>query len=309
MDFDVEYRIDEKRSIMKKIIVLGDSTTSEYTMESFPQQGWAYFLPKYVKAGVEIKNFAQGGASLKSFLFSPDYIAGKTAVNEPEKSKWHSVILPEVSEGDIVIFYWAGINDMLQSSRDGFRKKEGGAYVRDEQNLYRESYIWIGEGLGTHTYFTLRSEVPEMSKLLQEMVEQVQCKKAIPVIVRGSGKYYKVREQDRNVIAVNRKYADAVIDVAKACGVIYFDVGVEIEKEFLNYGYEKTAEKYLLPISIVKRFCAEREISRSWPYVDDNVHYNYRGAEKICQMLIEQMEKSDNQQISRMLITESIMRK
>lgn len=279
---------------MKKIIVLGDSTTSEYTMESFPQQGWAYFLPKYVKADVEIKNFAQGGASLKNFLFSPDYIAGKTAVNEPEKSKWHSVILPEVSEGDIVIFYWAGINDMLQSSRDGYRKKEGGAYVLDEQNTSKESYIWIGEGLGTYEFFTLRSEITEMKEILSKMISQVREKYAVPIIIKGTGKYYQVHGQDKEVISVTRKYADSVVDVAKSCGVECIDIGTELDREFCNYGYEKISQKYLLPISVVDKMRKEEGIDKPLPAVDDNVHYNCHGAAKICRKIVNHALESDS---------------
>lgn len=273
---------------MRKIIVFGDSTTSDYTEEAYPQQGWAYYLPKYVEPGVEVKNFAQGGASLKSFLYSPDYISGKARHNEPDKSKWNSLILPEVSEGDTVIFYWGGINDMLQSYKDGYREVENGAYVRDWQNISQESYILIGKGLGTHDYFTLRSEIEEMKELLCEMIRQVQEKGAIPIVIKGTGKYYKVHGQDKNVISVTRKYADAVMDVAKACRAEYFDMGIEIEKEFFENGYEKTLDKYFLPVSLVKRFWDEKGICRPLPVVDDNVHYNCQGAEKICQKFIQE---------------------
>lgn len=283
---------------MRKIIVFGDSTTSDYTEEAYPQQGWAYYLPKYVEPGVEVKNFAQGGASLKSFLYSPDYISGKARHNEPDKSKWNSLILPEVSEGDTVIFYWGGINDMLQSSKDGYREAENGTYVRDWQNTSGESYILIGEGLGTHDYFTLRSEIEEMKELLCNMILQVQEKGAIAIVIKGTGKYYKVHGQDKNVISVTRKYADAVIDAAKACRAEYFDMGIEIEKEFFENGYEKTLDKYFLPVSLVKRFCEEKGICRPLPVVDDIVHYNCQGAEKICQKFIQEARKRCGEGVS-----------
>ena len=213
---------------MKKIIVFGDSTTADYPEASYPQQGWAHYLPKFVGPGVEVKNVAQGGASLKSFRYSPDYISGKAKENEPDKSKWSSLILPEVSEGDTFIFYWGGINDMLQSGRDGYREAEGGGYVRDWQNTSRESYIPIGEGLWTHDYFTLRSGIEEMTGLLSKMIRQVQEKGAIPIVIKGTGKYYKIHGQDKHVISVTRKYADAVIDAARACGAEYFDLGSDL---------------------------------------------------------------------------------
>lgn len=252
---------------MRKIIIFGDSTTSEYPEKAYPRQGWAHFLSDYVKEGIEIKNFAQGGASLKSFIYSQDYIEGVVSDNISEHSKWENTILPEISAEDIVIFYWGGINDMLQSGCDGFRKKEGGAYVHDEQNKSRESYIWIGEGLGTHEFFTLRSEITEMAEILSKMISQVQKKNAIPLIIKGTGKYYKVHGQDKYVVSATRKYAEAVCDVAKACRVESIDIGAELDKEFCAYGYEATAQKYLLP--------------------KDNVHYNYDGAARICQKIVE----------------------
>ena len=97
-----------------------------------------------------------------------------------------------------------------------------------------------------------------------------------------------------------RRYSEAVLDAAKACGVEYFDMAAELEKEFLEYGYEKTLEKYLLPISTVKKLREEAGICNPLPIVDDNVHYNYRGAEMICRKLIEQMAKSNSGQISQM---------
>ncbi len=278
---------------MKKIIVFGDSTTSDYPEDFFPQQGWAHFLPIYVKEGIKVRNFARGGASLKNFLFSQEYVDGKSGINRVEECPWNKVVLPEVSEGDIVIFYWAGINDMLQSNRDSYRECTGGAFVRDWQNTARESYIWIGEGLGTHTYFTLRSEVSEMAELLRQMVMQVRDQRAVPIIIKGTGKYYKVHGQDRNVIAVNRKYAEAVIDVAKACGIEHYDIGVWLEQKFAESGYEKVLQEYLLPISTITKMRAKKCIRKSVPLVDDNVHYNWCGAEAICREVVAQAKKSN----------------
>lgn len=278
---------------MKKIIIFGDSTTSDYAEDSFPQQGWAHYLPQYVNEGIKVRNFARGGASLKNFLFSQDYVDGKSGINKVEECPWNRAVLPEVSEGDIVIFYWAGINDMLQSNRDSYRECTGGAFVRDWQNTARESYIWIGEGLGTHTYFTVRSEVQEMAALLRKMVEQVRDKKAIPIIIKGTGKYYKVHGQDKNVIAVNRKYAKAVINVAKDCGIEHYDMGAWLEQKFAQMGYEKVLQEYLLPISTVTKMRADSGIHKPVPLVDDNVHYNCCGAEAICREVVAQAKKSN----------------
>lgn len=279
---------------MKKIIIFGDSTTAEYTKEAYPQQGWAYFLKDYIRKNIEIKNFAQGGASLKSFIYSPEYIQGLITNNLTAHSKWEKTILPAISSEDIVVFYWGGINDMLQSGRDSFRKKDGGAYVRDEQNTSRESYIWIGENLGTHEFFTLRSEITEMKEILSKMISQVQEKNAVPIIIKGTGKYYKVHGQDKEVVSVTRKYADSVFDIAKACGVECIDIGAELDKEFCDYGYEKTAQMYLLPISVVDKMRKEEGIDKPLPAVDDNVHYNCHGAAKICRKIVKHALESDS---------------
>lgn len=278
---------------MKKLIVIGDSTTANYGEASFPQQGWAYYLKEYVKEGIEVKNFGWGGASLKTFLYSKEYINAKSEINEPEKSYWNSTILPEVSEGNIVIFYWAGINDMLQGGFDSFRPRQGGAYVRDWQNTSKESYIWIGEGLGTHEFFTVRSEIQEMKKLLGKMILQIQDRGANIVIVKGTGKYYPVHEQDNNVVAVNREYADAVLEVAKNCGIEHYDMGGYLNQEFMQYGYKKTMEKFLLPITVVQKGRLEKGIEKAVPTVDDNVHYNCQGARLICQHLVAQMKENN----------------
>lgn len=279
---------------MRKLIVFGDSTTANYGEAAFPQQGWAYYLKEYVKKGIEVKNFGRGGASLRTFLYSPDYINGKSEINEPENSYWGTSIMPEVSEGDIVIFYWAGINDMLQSGYDGFRACQGGAFVRDWQNTSKESYIWIGDGLGTHEYFTVRSEVSEMKELLGKMIFQIREKRAYPIIVKGTGKYYKVHGQDNNVVAVNREYAEAVMDVAKKHSVEHYDIGAYLDHEFIQYGYEKTMEKFFLPISVVQKAREERKIETAVPSVDDNVHYNWCGAQLICQQLIKRIKENNS---------------
>ena len=279
---------------MKKIIIFGDSTTAEYGEGAFPQQGWAHFLTGYLNEDVEVKNFARGGYALKHFIWSQDCLSGKTWEPGYEKSLWHTMILPEVSEGDVVIFYWGGINDMLQTGRDSYREKNGGNFVRDWQNTSSESYIWIGEGLGTHEFFTVRSDTSEVTVILREMIRQVQEKKAEAIVVKGTGKYYAVNGQDKSVVSVTRRYAEAVIDAAKACGCEFFDIAAEMEMEFLQNGFEKTARKYLLPVFTVEKLQLEKGIEKPLPPVDDNVHYNFHGAEIICRKLIEQVKQSDS---------------
>lgn len=279
---------------MNKIIIFGDSTTAEYGDGAFPQQGWAHFLPGYLRQGVEVKNYARGGYALKHFIWSQECLSGKTWEPGYENSLWSTVILPEVSKGDAVIFYWGGINDMLQGGRDSYREKDGGSFVRDWQNTSAESYIRIGEGLGTHEFFTVRSDTSEVTAILRRMIQQVREKNAEAIVVKGTGKYYAVNGQDKSVVSVTRRYAEAVTDAAKACGCEYFDMAAELETEFLQNGYEKTAQMYLLPVSTVERLRWEKGIEKPLPPVDDNVHYNFRGAEIICRKLVDQIKQSDS---------------
>lgn len=270
-----------------KISILGDSTTQEYGQGSYPQQGWAHYLKSAFT--VEVRNYACAGYSLKSFLYSPDYQSGKSLYNEPEKSRWVQ-ILKDQEPGDYLVIYWGGINDMMQISRDEYRPDEAGAYVRDLHDTQKESYIYIGEGLGDYSFFTLTSQVDEYCKLLSGMIRQAQDMGVKVVLSRGTGYYYRVHGWDHRVVSVCRRYTEAVADVAAVTGAAYLDVGSEFETGFRTLGYEKMLENYFLSQKARERFGASQSADP-----DDSVHYNLDGAKYICEIFLNQLKASGNE--------------
>lgn len=263
---------------MRKLVIFGDSTTQEYSEKSYPQQGWVYGVRDAFKEDIEVLNVAHGGYSLKMFQYSGEYSKGTVKCNEPQKSEWYQ-IKELLNRGDFMIFYSAGINDKLQTGLDAYREQENGDYVRDWQNRKRESYIHIGKGLGTHGFFTVTASLEEYVEIFCQMVNEVKKLGVIPILVRGTGKYYKVHNDDRNVISVVREYSRAVEDVAKRTNSLYLDVGSEFEREFGESGYDKMMARYFL----------------SSPDFDDNVHYNMEGAKKIADLFIEKLKETDSE--------------
>ncbi len=277
---------------MRRVFVFGDSTTCEYPESAFPQQGWAHFLPDYLKEDVEVINVARGGWSLKSFLYSPDYISGKALNNEPKNSHWNA-ILREVCEGDFFVFYWGGINDMGQICADGYRPCAGGEYIRDDFFTDKEVYMNVGVGFGTHNFFTLRTTPAETAELLSGMIMDVAERGAIPIVCKGTGKYYKLMGEDKCVFAANHKYASAVCDAAKTSMVPYFNIADTFEEEFDQIGYQAMIDKYFMSRFASQKFLngiGEEAATRD---NDDNVHYNVDGARYVCELFIEKLQNTD----------------
>lgn len=274
------------------LYIFGDSTSQELSEDMFPQQSWVHFFRDYVKDDVNVVNVAHAGHSLKSFIYSEDYQKGKVRENEPEKSEWYG-ILNQIQSGDVMVMYWAGINDMLQSALDSYREDENGDYVRDEQNTSKESYVYIGKGLGTHKFFTLSSTIDECVEIMTKMVNDVKAKGATPFIVKGTGKYYPIHGDDKNVISLVRKYSDAVIDVAHALNCGYIDVGAEFEKGFKEKGYKKMLDENLLSINAYEHYKSLGAIKIKFPTIDDNVHYSVGGAKNICDIFVKELRSSD----------------
>lgn len=273
------------------VFILGDSTTKTYDEEAYPQQGSGYYISKLFKDGVNVTNYAQGGYSLKNFIYSPEYISGEAKENDPSKSIWSSA-LEKLQAGDYMIICWAGINDMLQTGSDEYRKKEGGSYVRDLQNTAKESYLPIGKGFGDYEFFTLTSTLEEYKGILKDIVISVKEKVATPILVKTTGKYYKVNGDDKNVISVVRNYSEAVKDIAEEENVIFADAGEVFEEEFSKIGYDKMLEKYFLSEKAYESFEKISGKTLEKPPVDDNVHYNMDGAKRIAEIFFEKMQKS-----------------
>ncbi len=274
---------------MKNIFIIGDSTTSECTKEEYPQQGWAHYLREEFCDDVNIINCGHAGNSLKSFLYSNGAASGTT-----NESEWDG-ILSQINSGDSVIFYWAGINDMLQTCADRYIEFPGGEYVRDFQNTSCESYIKIGKGLGTHKFFTYTSTIDEYKEMFTGMLEDIKKKGACVIAASGTGKYYKIGGDDKNVISVVREYTHAVRDAAAAAGAAFIDVGTEFEREFLEIGYDEMLKKYFLSKEAYAYYSTVGEVTRKVPAVDDNVHYNLEGARHVCKIFVDKLRTSGHE--------------
>lgn len=52
----------------ERIVIVGDSTASDYGPERHPRQGWGQQLPSYLKPGLAVLNLAVSGRSTRSYL-------------------------------------------------------------------------------------------------------------------------------------------------------------------------------------------------------------------------------------------------
>ncbi len=274
-----------------KIIVIGDSTTAEYGEQSFPQQGWAHYLKDYFN-DVQIINFACGGWTLKNFLFDSDYVSGKNNFNTPENSRW-AKILSEIEPGDYVIFNWAGINDMGQICADSYREDENGEYLRDDFFTEREVFMNVGKGYGTHTFFTLRTTPDGTREILCAMINDLKEKGAIPIISKGTGKYYKLKGQEYNVFASNHAFADAIESAASKAEVCFVNVADKFEQGFEIMGYQSMIDKYFMSKNASEKFMDVVSNKKVTVTADDNVHYNIDGAKEVCRIFIEGLKNTD----------------
>lgn len=277
---------------MQKVFVFGDSTTCEYDKSSYPQQGWAHFLGEYFDEDTEIINVAHGGYSLKSFLYSRDYQLGNSSENDPQKSLWAD-ILKKVSAGDYFIFYWGGINDMGQICADSYRLKSGGEFIRDDFFTDKDVFMNVGNGYGTHTFFTLRTTPEETCNLLAGMIDEVKTKGAFPIVAKGTGKYYKINNNEKNVFSACHNFASAVEDAAKITDSPFINIAGTFEEEFSEIGYQNMINKYFMSEHASKKFLSNKEREEKSRTADDNVHYNIDGARRICEIFVEKLSKTD----------------
>lgn len=272
------------------VFIIGDSTTKSYDDKAYPQQGSGYYIAKQFAEGVNVINCSEGGYSLKSFIYSQDYISGVSNVNEMCKSKW-SYILNDVKQDDYVIFCWAGINDMLNINSDEYRKSKCGSYVRDLNNTVKETYLYIGDGLGDYEFFTITSTLSEYSSILKNMINDVKSKGASPLIVKTTGKYYCVNKNDKHVVSVVRKYSEELKEIAITTNTDFIDVGSVFERGFFTMGYNKMLEMYFLSLKAYENFGKTRRVLTK-PVIDDNCHYNLCGAKKISEIFVNELKLS-----------------
>lgn len=111
----------------KTIFLMGDSMMEDYGVEKLPLCGWGKYFDKYVKDGIEVKNYAHSGWTTQSFL-TVDHIK-----LYPGKSCW-DVLIDDIQEEDWLIIC-LGVNDAslvneLRTSEEVYRKNL--TYFTDE---------------------------------------------------------------------------------------------------------------------------------------------------------------------------------
>lgn len=100
----------------RRIVVVGDSTASDYPADRAPQAGWGQALPYYTNDGITVINRAVSGRSTRSYI---------------DEGKWMAV-LDLVRPGDLVLISF-GHNDARDDAPDRYAAADG-AY---RENLVR----------------------------------------------------------------------------------------------------------------------------------------------------------------------------
>lgn len=280
---------------MKKVWIFGDSTSCENMRDpqSF-EQGWTHFFKDLLNDEIEYRNVAVGGTTLKWNYHCEAYQKGEIHQNIREDSNWYKIV-SEVEEGDFFVFFTGGINDHGQIGSDKYCPCPDGDYIIDDffqifKN--RDVFMYVGKGFGTHRFCTVRSTVKEYCEILSEMINDIKLKGAIPMLARGTGKYFKRNDNDFDVFAASHEYMEALPDVAKATETPYFDIGGIFEKGFSEKGYQYMMDNYFMTVNAMKLLSEKygREQKRDW---NDNCHHNIDGAKLICDIFVEEVKKSD----------------
>ena len=279
---------------MKKVWIFGDSISAEVNNSLSYQQAWSHFFKEHLNENIEYKNVAVGGTTLKWFNNCDAYRKGEIHKNIPEDSRWHKII-GEVEKGDFFIFFLTGANDHGQRDEDNYFECPNGDYILDDFYKLvrnRDVYVYVGEGYGTHRYYTARSSVEEFSATATDMIEQVKAKGAIPLIARGTGKYFKRNDNNFDVFLSNHNYVEMLPQIAQKTGAAYLDIGGNFETGFKELGYAEMMERYFMSETAIERLNKKfgKEIECKF---DDNCHFNLEGAEHLCGIFIEELKKSD----------------
>lgn len=280
---------------MKTVWIFGDSISAEVPKDAESnQQGWSFFLKEHLNDQIEYKNVAIAGSTLKTFYNCEDYRKGKVHKNIKEDSRWYE-ILSQVKAGDLFILFVGGANDHGQIGEDAYYPCPDGDYIIDDYfEFFKNEYVYmyVGEGYGTHRYYTARSSVEDFIKLLGEMISQLKEKGAKPLIARGTGKYYKRNNNEFDVFPSNHKYMEALPALAQKMGVEYLNVGGIMEEGFKTNGYTYMMENYFMSVSAVERLNKKYGKNQKTNY-NDNCHYNVEGAQHLCDIFIDELKKTD----------------
>lgn len=281
---------------MKKVWIFGDSTSAENLLnpDSY-EQSWSHFLRDYLTDDVEYKNVAVAGTTLKWFYHCDAYKNGETHKNNPEESLWHKIV-SQVSDGDLFVFFIGGINDHGNIGGNKYLPCPNGDYILDDfQKLFygKDSYLYVGEGFGTHRYYTTTSTVEEFAKILEDMITQVKAKGAIPIVSRGTGKYYMRNDDNFDVFPASHRYMAALPALCEKINVEYIDVGSVFDKGFKEKGYKYMMDNYFMTINAFKlldeKYGNNRQ--RDW---DDNCHHNLEGGKYICSIFVDEVKKTNH---------------
>lgn len=280
---------------MRKVWIFGDSTSADYGDSPFQyQQSWTYFLKSQLSENIEYENVAVAGKTLKWFNFCTDYQEGKITKNVAKDSLW-AKILQKVKSDDLFVFFVGGINDHGQINPDQYRPNPDGDYIIDDYfQIFgnREVFMYVGEGFGTHSFYTIRSTVEEYVEILTDMINAVKTKGAIPLLVRGTGKYYMRKNNNFDVFPTSHEYMAVLPQIAENTNAYYLDVGSVFENGFKTNGYAFMMENYFMSKSAVtrlnKRFGLEKECN-----YNDNCHHNIDGAKHVYDIFAEQLKNSN----------------
>lgn len=196
------------------IHMLGDSTMTIYTEDRRPQTGWGEKVAMFFNASVEVKNWALGGRSSRSFYY--------------EATRWPA-IEPQIAAGDYVIIQF-GHND----------QKLGGDYDAYGTYAFCSDGTEDGENCADseHSYY----------QFLKKYVQAVRAKGATPIlmspIVRSyfSGDTITAKGQHNLEAAYTGEtyargdYPKAMEAVATAYEVPYVDLTAETKTIVESYG-------------------------------------------------------------------------
>ena len=125
------------------------------------------------------------------------------------------------------------------------------------------------------------------------MINQLQVKGAIPLILRGTGKYYMRNEDDFDVFPASRLYMEKLPVLCEKMNVGYIDVGTVFDKGFKEKGYCYMMENYFMTKSAVERLNKKYGKQNGCDF-DDNCHHNLDGAKHICDIFVNEVKKSNH---------------
>lgn len=224
------------------IFAIGDSTAADYITYSENEiAGWAQVLYNYMDDSNMVKDYAEPGASSKSFY----------------NYKWPAVI-KKVEKGDYVLIQF-GHND----EKTGASSEDNGANVTDPNNRYTSPTESV-DTEGSYKWY------------LKKYADEVSAKEAIPVFVTSIERRLKAIDKIANpeITSTLDAYVKAMKDLGADIGVPVIDLYTESVDLIADYEEEESgssANLYMVSVDpasndnthltqkgameIAKRFC------------------------------------------------------